>query len=35
MVEEQQVLRKPFFPKQLVDFVGAQLDKQSSSGLAR
>jgi CheY-like chemotaxis protein len=35
MVEEQQVLRKPFFPKQLVDFVGAQLHKQSSSGLAR
>ena len=35
MVEEQQVLRKPFFPQQLVDFVGAQLDKQSPSGLAR
>jgi CheY-like chemotaxis protein len=35
MVEKQQVLRKPFFPKQLVDFVGAQIQRQSSSGLAR
>jgi DNA-binding response OmpR family regulator len=34
MVEKQLVLRKPFFPKQLVDFVGAQIHRQSSSGLA-
>ena len=35
MVEKQQLLRKPFFPKQLIDFVGAQLHKESSSGVAR
>lgn len=35
MIEKQLVLRKPFFPKQLVDFVGAQIQRQSSSGLAR
>jgi CheY-like chemotaxis protein len=35
MVEKQLVLRKPFFPKQLVDFVDAQIHRQSSSGLAR
>jgi len=35
MVEKQLVLRKPFFPKQLVDFVGAQLHSESSSGVAR
>jgi len=35
MVEKQLVLRKPFFPKQLIDFVGAQLHKESSSGVAR
>ena len=35
MVEKQQLLRKPFFPKQLIDFVGAQLHKESSSSVAR
>jgi CheY-like chemotaxis protein len=35
MIEKQLVLRKPFFPKQLVDFVGAQIHRQSSAGLAR
>lgn len=35
MVEKQLVLLKPFFPKQLVDFVGAQMHRQSSTGLAR
>ena len=35
MVEKQLLLRKPFFPKQLVDFVGAQLHRESSSGIAR
>lgn len=35
MIEKQLVLRKPFFPKQLVDFVGAQIHRQSSSGLVR
>ena len=35
MVEKQLVLRKPFFPKQLIDFVGAQLHRESSSGVAR
>jgi CheY-like chemotaxis protein len=34
-IEKQLLLRKPFFPKQLVDFVGAQLHKESSSGIAR
>jgi CheY-like chemotaxis protein len=35
MAEEQLLLRKPFFPKQLVDFVGAQLRRESSPGLGR
>jgi CheY-like chemotaxis protein len=35
MVEKQLLLRKPFFPKELIDFVGAQLHRESSSGLAR
>lgn len=35
MVEKQQLLRKPFFPKQLIDFVGAQLHRESSSSVAR
>jgi CheY-like chemotaxis protein len=35
MVEKQLLLRKPFFPKELIDFVGAQLQRESSSGLAR
>ena len=35
MVEKQLLLRKPFFPNQLIDFVGAQLHKESSSGVAR
>src|SRR5215469_7800774 len=35
MVEKQLLLRKPFFPKQLIDFVGAQLHRESSSGIAR
>jgi CheY-like chemotaxis protein len=35
MLEKQLLLRKPFFPKQLIDFVGAQLHKESSSGVAR
>ena len=34
MVEKQLLLRKPFFPKELIDFVGAQLHRESSSGLA-
>jgi CheY-like chemotaxis protein len=35
MVEKQLLLRKPFFPKQLISFVGAQLHRESSSGVAR
>jgi CheY-like chemotaxis protein len=35
MVEKQLLLRKPFFPKQLVDFVGAQLHRESSPGVGR
>ena len=35
MIEKHLLLRKPFFPKQLVDFVGAQLQRESSSGIAR
>jgi CheY-like chemotaxis protein len=35
MVEKQLLLRKPFFPKQLIDFVGAQLHRESPSGVAR
>jgi CheY-like chemotaxis protein len=35
MVENHMVLQKPFFPKQLIDFVGAQLHRESSSGVAR
>src|SRR6201987_253289 len=29
MVEKQLLLRKPFFPQQLIDFVGAQLHRES------
>jgi CheY-like chemotaxis protein len=35
MLEKQLLLRKPFFPNQLIDFVGAQLHRESSSGVAR
>ena len=35
MVEKELLLQKPFFPKQLVDFVGAQLHRESSSGIGR
>jgi len=35
MVEKQLLLRKPFFPQQLIAFVGAQLHRESSSGIAR
>jgi CheY-like chemotaxis protein len=35
MIEKRLLLRKPFFPKELIDFVGAQLQRESSSGLAR
>jgi CheY-like chemotaxis protein len=35
MVEKQLLLRKPFFPQQLIDFVGAQLHRESPSGVAR
>jgi len=35
MVEKQLLLPKPFFPKQLVDFVGAQLHRESSPGVGR
>jgi CheY-like chemotaxis protein len=35
MVEKQLLLRKPFFPNQLIDFVGLQLHRESSSGIAR
>ena len=35
MVEKQLLLRKPFFPQQLIDFVGAQLQRESPSGVAR
>src|SRR5215469_6612493 len=35
MVEKQLLLRKPFFPKQLIDFVGAQLHREPSPGVAR
>ena len=35
MVEKQLLLRKPFFPNQLIDFVGAQLHREPSSGIAR
>jgi CheY-like chemotaxis protein len=31
LVEKQLLLRKPFFPKELIDFVGAQLHRESSS----
>src|SRR6201993_3604857 len=34
MVEKQLLLRKPFFPQQLIDFVGAQLHRESPSGVA-
>jgi two-component system, cell cycle sensor histidine kinase and response regulator CckA len=34
MTEKQLVLRKPFFPKQLVEFVGAQIDRERSSRVA-
>ena len=34
MAEKQLVLLKPFYPKQLVDFVGAQL-RGASSGIVR
>jgi CheY-like chemotaxis protein len=34
MVQNQLLLRKPFFPQQLIDFVGAQLHKESPSGVA-
>jgi CheY-like chemotaxis protein len=34
LVEKQLLLRKPFFPKQLVDFVGTQVHRESSSGVA-
>jgi DNA-binding response OmpR family regulator len=35
MVGKQLLLRKPFFPRQLVDFVGAQLHRESSPGFGR
>jgi two-component system cell cycle sensor histidine kinase/response regulator CckA len=35
MVEKQLLLRKPFFPKQLVEFVGAQMHREPSSRVAR
>ena len=35
MVEKQLLLRKPFFPQQLIDFVGTQLHRESPSGVAR
>jgi CheY-like chemotaxis protein len=35
MVEKQLLLRKPFLPEQLIDFVGAQMHRESSSGAAR
>jgi CheY-like chemotaxis protein len=35
MVEKQLLLRKPFFPKDLIDFVGAQLHREPSSGIAQ
>lgn len=34
MVEKRLVLRKPFFPKQLVEFVGAQMHREPSSRVA-
>jgi CheY-like chemotaxis protein len=34
MAEKQLVLRKPFFPKQLVEFVGAQMYREPSSRVA-
>jgi DNA-binding response OmpR family regulator len=34
LVEKQLLLRKPFLPKQLVDFVGTQVHRESSSGVA-
>jgi CheY-like chemotaxis protein len=34
-IEKELLLQKPFFPKQLVDFVGAQLHREPSSGIAR
>jgi CheY-like chemotaxis protein len=33
MVEKQLLLRKPFFPKELIDFVGAQLHREPSSAV--
>jgi CheY-like chemotaxis protein len=35
MIEKQQLLRKPFFPQQLIDFVSAQLHKESPSSVAQ
>ena len=35
MVEKQLLLRKPFFPKQLVEFVGAQMHREPSARVAR
>jgi DNA-binding NtrC family response regulator len=35
MEERQLLLRKPFFPQQLIDFVGAQLHRESPSGVVR
>lgn len=35
MVEKQLLLTKPFFPKQLVEFVGAQMHPEPSSRVAR
>jgi CheY-like chemotaxis protein len=34
MAEKQLVLRKPFFPKQLVEFVGAQMHREPLSRVA-
>jgi CheY-like chemotaxis protein len=34
MAEKQLLLRKPFFPKQLIEFVGARLLREPSSGMA-
>jgi CheY-like chemotaxis protein len=33
MLEKRLLLRKPFFPEQLIDFVSAHLDKKSSPGV--
>jgi two-component system, cell cycle sensor histidine kinase and response regulator CckA len=35
MYEKQQLLRKPFSPKELVDFIGSQLRRPSPSGVMR